>query len=122
MSELRQAAQGEPPHRNYFDISDLEAAPPKLRPTTARGPDQWQPPGIKALPQKAKRSLVYVINSCERNLCWPHQLYHLWYQMLVKAGSNAAGEERPIGLPPFPVRLRGKMATRAVKCAAGMPK
>eukprot|EP00959_Pyramimonas_sp_CCMP1952_P128832 2694328-Pyramimonas_sp.AAC.1 len=110
MAELKQAAQADLLHREYYDIQDLEAALSKFRPTTARGPDQWQPPEIKALPDDAKRSLVFVLNLCERNLCWPHQFYHLWYHLLVKAGSNTAGEERPIGLLPFPFRLWGKMA------------
>eukprot|EP00959_Pyramimonas_sp_CCMP1952_P180837 3781645-Pyramimonas_sp.AAC.2 len=58
MAELRRAAQDELPQREYYNVDDLEAALTKFRPATARGPDQWQPPEIKALPPEAKRSLV----------------------------------------------------------------
>eukprot|EP00959_Pyramimonas_sp_CCMP1952_P344020 7205672-Pyramimonas_sp.AAC.1 len=59
---------------------------------------------------RSQQSLVNIITLCEKKLSWPYQFYHVWYHLLVKAGSNTAGEERPIGRLPFPVRLWGKMA------------
>eukprot|EP00959_Pyramimonas_sp_CCMP1952_P009177 191293-Pyramimonas_sp.AAC.1 len=110
MQELREAAQEELPQRRQYDLEDLEAAIPKFSPTTARGADQWQPPELRALRAEAKQSLVNIINLCEKKLSWPCQFYRVWYHLLVKAGPNAAGVERPIGSLPFPVRLWGKMA------------
>ena len=83
LTELRQAALEELPHRSFYDIDDLEAALAKFKPTTARGADPWQPPEIKALPHAAKKSILFLMSSCERKLCWPHHFYHVWYHFLV---------------------------------------
>eukprot|EP00959_Pyramimonas_sp_CCMP1952_P253339 5293017-Pyramimonas_sp.AAC.1 len=50
-------------------------------------------------------------------------LHHVWYHLLAKAGSNAAGEERPIGPLPFPMRLWGKIAkqTKNIALSQGDP-
>ena len=62
-----------------------------------------------ALSPEARQEFVQLLNQREQKLAWPYQFLHVWYALLLKMDPTTAGEERPIGLLPFPIRLWGKI-------------
>eukprot|EP00959_Pyramimonas_sp_CCMP1952_P034590 725133-Pyramimonas_sp.AAC.1 len=69
----------------------------------------WKVQHLKALAPQAKGELAFLLTRCEQSLSWPHQWLHIWYELLRKGSNLKAGDERPIGSIPLPMRLWGRI-------------
>ncbi|CAK0909165.1 unnamed protein product, partial [Prorocentrum cordatum] len=114
MEGLRAKADAANRNRRPCELADLDKAVRQFKNSTGRGTDQWSPAELAALPTPARHELTDLINDCEATLSWPHQFYHVWYQLLRKNDSAVAGEERPIGRFPILVRVWGRLTKHEV--------
>ncbi|CAK0881457.1 unnamed protein product, partial [Prorocentrum cordatum] len=114
MEGLRAKADAANRNRRPCELADLDKAVRQFKKTTGRGTDQWSPAELAALPTPARQELTDLINDCEATLSWPHQFYHMWYQLLRQNDSAVAGEGRPTGLFPILARAWGRLTKHEV--------